>query len=210
MTGLKRILLGLAFAALMTPTLTLPASAADAAAKPEDVIQRYDSVLLDTMREATKLGIKGRYEKLKPEITADFNLPLMARTTVGAYWDSMSDDQRKKFVDAFSRFSVANYANRFDGYSGEQIKVVGTTQTPRGDTLVNTDIVKPDGDKVAINYLMRQDGNNWRVVDVFLSGSISELATRRSEYTSVIQDKGVDGLIQAIEAKTDQLLSGSA
>jgi phospholipid transport system substrate-binding protein len=121
----------------------------------------------------------------------------------------MSDAQRDAYLKAFSDFSVANYANRFDDYSGERFETLKESETSRGDTLVNTAIIKSDGDKVLINYLMRKDGDAWRVIDVFLTGSISELATRRSEYTSVIQHDGIDGLISAINAKTQELMASA-
>ena len=183
--------------------------AAAAASTPQDVIAHYHTTILAAMRDAAKLGVKGRFDMLKPVITEDFNLPVMARIAVGGYWDKMSDAQRDAYLSAFSDFSVANYANRFDDYSGERFETLKESETSRGDTLVNTAIVKSDGDKVLINYLMRKDGDAWRVIDVFLTGSISELATRRSEYTSVIQHDGIDGLISAIKAKTQELMASA-
>ncbi|HEX6840514.1 MAG TPA: ABC transporter substrate-binding protein, partial [Stellaceae bacterium] len=67
--------------------------------------------------------------------------------------------------------------------------------------LVETRIVKPDGEPVSINYLMRHDGDGWRIGDVYLTGTISELATRRAEFSSVLRSQGVDGLIQALNRK---------
>ncbi|MGB8274572.1 MAG: ABC transporter substrate-binding protein [Alphaproteobacteria bacterium] len=194
-----------ALAALLFATL-LPAAAGAAATAPEDVIAHYHTAILAAMRDADKLGIKGRFDLLKPVITEDFNLPVMARATVGAYWDSMTEAQRTGLVEAFSEFSVANFANRFDDYSGERFETLNQKETSRGDIQVNTAIIKSDGDKVLINYLMRKDGDRWRVIDVFLTGAISELATRRSEYTSVIQHNGVDSLLAAIKNKTQELL----
>jgi phospholipid transport system substrate-binding protein len=195
--------------AVLLLALTAPLAATAAASAPEDVIAHYHTTILAAMRDAAKLGVQGRFDMLKPVITEDFNLPLMARTAVGSYWDQMSDAQRDAYLKAFSDFSVANYANRFDDYSGERFETLNKSETSRGDTLVNTAIIKSDGEKVLINYLMRKDGDNWRVVDVFLTGSISELATRRSEYTSVIQHNGIDGLITAIQAKTQELMASS-
>ena len=67
--------------------------------------------------------------------------------------------------------------------------------------LVETRIVKSDGESVSINYLMRRDGDTWRIGDVYLTGTISELATRRAEITSVLRSQGIDGLIQALNRK---------
>jgi phospholipid transport system substrate-binding protein len=63
---------------------------------------------------------------------------------------------------------------------------------------------------VAIRYLMRQDGADWRINDVYLDGKISELATRRSEFSSVLRQQGIDGLISTLNRKADALISGPA
>jgi phospholipid transport system substrate-binding protein len=58
---------------------------------------------------------------------------------------------------------------------------------------------------VHINYLLRSDGAGWRIADVYLNGTISELATRRSEFGSILRAQGIDGLIVALNAKADTL-----
>ena len=73
---------------------------------------------------------------------------------------------------------------------------------------MQTKLVKSDGDKVTLNYLMRQDGGGWQVIDVYLSGTISELATRRSEFAGVLQRSGADGLVRMIEAESAALRAG--
>jgi phospholipid transport system substrate-binding protein len=172
---------------------------------PDQVVEHYQDVLLSVMKNARVLGFKGRFETLKPVIFESFNLPFMAHVTVGRHWDKMSEEQRQRFVEAFSNFSVANFANRFDDYSGERFEKIKDMETSRKDILVFTELVKPDGDQVKINYLLRPDGDQWRIIDVYLDSSISELATRRSEYTSVVRKTGIDGLIAAIENKIKEL-----
>jgi phospholipid transport system substrate-binding protein len=56
--------------------------------------------------------------------------------------------------------------------------------------------------------LMRQNGGLWQISDVYLDGTISQLATQRSEFQSILQRKGFDGLIAALNHKVD-LLTGN-
>jgi phospholipid transport system substrate-binding protein len=197
---LKALLAALVFAAL------LPWVGAAAADTPKSIIENYYAQLLTAMKDGPKLGYKGRYALLKPWVEKTFNTALMAQSSVGSYWDKMSDDQRKKLTDAFFDFTVANYAHNFDEYGGEKFVTTEEKETPRKDVIVFSSIVKSDGDKVAMNYLLRPDDNkNFKVIDVFLDGSISQLATRRSEYTSVIRQSGVDALIAAIQKKAQDL-----
>jgi phospholipid transport system substrate-binding protein len=197
--SLKAVLVALAFAAL------LPAAAPAAAETPTQIINDYYGLLLKAMKNGKTLGYQGRFDLLEPGVDGTFNIPLMTQASVGAYWDTMSEAQRQALIEAFRQFTIANYAHNFDSYGGEQFETMSEKETPRKDVIVYSNIVKSDGDKVAINYLLRQDGVRYKVIDVFLDGSISQLATRRSEYTSLIRRDGVDALIQAIRLKADGL-----
>jgi phospholipid transport system substrate-binding protein len=124
----------------------------------------------------------------------------MTRVAVGPAWSTLSDAKRQQLIQAFGRYITATWAERFDSYSGEKLEIDG--ERPYGAAvLVDTRIVKSDGEPVSINYLMRRDGEQWRIADVYLTGTISELATRRSEFSSVLRSQGVDGLIEALNRK---------
>ena len=172
---------------------------------PKQVIEGYYSTLLNAMQNAKKLGYKGRYDLLSPAVDKTFNIAVMAQQSVGSFWDQMTDDQRAALVTAFRDFTIANYAHSFDDFTGEQFLTTDEKETPRKDFIVYTTLVKSDGDKVVLNYLLRQDKDAYKVIDVFLEGSISQLATRRSEYTSLIRQNGVDALIAAIRKKAEDL-----
>ncbi|HYB09297.1 MAG TPA: ABC transporter substrate-binding protein [Alphaproteobacteria bacterium] len=172
---------------------------------PKQVVEAYYATLLDTMRNGPKLGYKGRYDRLATAVDKAFNVTVMAQQSVGTFWDQMTEAQRTELVAAFRKFTIANYAHSFDDYAGEQFLTAEEKETPRKDVIVYTTLVKSDGDKVTLNYLLRQDGGDFKIIDIFLDGSISQLATRRSEYTSIIRQSGIDALIAAIEKKAADL-----
>ena len=105
--------------------------------------------------------------------------------------------------------TIANYASRFDGYSGEIFETVEVTEGPRDSILVKTKIVKDDGEKVALNYVMREFDGQWQVIDIFLKGTFSELATRKSEYSSLVRDGGFPKLITSMKEKTEKIRTKS-
>jgi phospholipid transport system substrate-binding protein len=76
--------------------------------------------------------------------------------------------------------------------------------------MVNSQIVKADGDPVNVDYLMRRNGEGWLISDIYLDGAISEVATRRSEFGAIIRTQGVDGLIAALNRKADILTGTTA
>jgi len=169
------------------------------------LIKRLNDTLLSTMQSAKKLGYEGRYDKLAPVIESTFDLNFMTQYSAGRHWRQLTAEQKKKLVEAFSRLTIATYASRFNGYSGERFRVL-SEETPReGNRLVLSELVKSDGEPIKLNYLLRETKEGWRVIDVFLKGTISELATKRSEYSSTLGNQGFDGLMAIFEQKISGL-----
>jgi len=175
-----------------------------AAADAKSTIDSFDASLLDVMKNADKLGYKGRYDKLTPVIEKTYDLPLMARISVGPQWTTLTPDQQAKVTDAFKNLSIATYASRFDGFGGESFQITG--EAPTGtDDVVDTKMIRPHDDPVELNYRLRKNGDDWKIIDVFLSGTISQLANYRSEFSATLRAKGADGLVQLINDKVAAL-----
>src|SRR5215472_16017096 len=172
-------------------SLALPALPARAAAGGgADTVRAFYSTLLDTMRNGRALGAQGRYARLAPAIAQSFDIPLMTRLAVGPDWNTLNPAQQAQVTQAFERYVAAVYAERFDSYAGEQLKVIGEQASPAG-TMITSQIIKSTGEPVHINYLMHQNGGSWQIADVYLNGTISELATRRSEFATILRTRGV-------------------
>jgi phospholipid transport system substrate-binding protein len=171
-----------------------------------DVVRLFYGQLLDTMQHAAALGAKGRYEKLQPIVLDTFDVPFMTRLSVGPPWATLPVKQKRRAAKAFGRYITAVYATRFDGYSGEQFQVVSEQKIKHG-MMVRSQIVKSDGEPVSINYVLHDNDIGWQIRDVYLAGTISELATRRSEFAAILRTDGIDGLIAALNKKADDLRS---
>ena len=180
-----------------------------AAAKtvPEATIETFHAGLLDIMKHADELGIQGRIDRLAPLMADTFDLDFMASKTVGRHWRKLSEEEQANWVDLFTRFTTANYAGRFTGFTGEEFITVGTEDAPRGTRVVMTKIVIPDDKDVQLNYRMIERDGRWKVIDVFLNGTVSELALRRSEYSSALKRDGFASLLNSVEEKIEDLKS---
>ena len=199
----RRVLLGIAVAGASLP-IPRPAGATDGASPVATISSFYD-VLLSTMRDGRALGFKGRAARLTPAIQRSFDLPLMTRLMVGPQWANLAPAVRQQLVAAFTDFSIAVYANRFDDYAGERFQVDPHPSPANGGAIVHTELVKSDGEPVQIDYLMRDNDGPWQIIDVYLSGTVSELATRRSEFSSVMRRGGADALVDVLQKRTAQL-----
>lgn len=178
---------------------------APAAAPPEAAatagIEKLHETLLGVMKEASALGFTGRLERIRPVLLDLYDFPFMAEKSVGLGWRDLDDAERTRLVDAFSRLAIATYAARFDRWDGARFETLGVQPASAGTVLVKTRIVRGNGEAVALDYRMRADAGQWRIIDVFMNGTVSELALRRSEYSGVLKRSGFDALLQAIEQK---------
>ncbi len=176
-------------------------------AKPEALIETFNATLLSVMREAKSLGYAGRRNVLSKQLMDVYHLPVMARIAVGAHWRKLTPAQQTTLVTHFSDLTLATYASRFNGWSGEKFEMRGVQPVRDKTVLVKTAILRPNDKPVEINYLMRRFEAGWKVIDVFLKESYSELATKRSEYSSVLRREGFDALIRQLEEKVAQYAS---
>ena len=187
-------------AALMLPAVPAQAQAADPAV---EQIQGFYDALTASMKSGGTT--KSRYEKLKPAVEKAFDLTAMTQTAIGPSWATTSDADKKALVDAFTRMTIANYAKNFDDYSGEKFVVEPIAQARGADKVVESKLVTA-GQTIPFNYRMRQTGGGWKILDVYLNGSISELATRRSDFGATLSSGGAPALIKKINALSDSLM----
>ena len=132
---------------------------------------------MPTIKQAGRLSVRERDKRFTPAITSAFDLATMTRLAIGPAWKDFSPAQQAAAKEAFSRFMIAEYASQINDYSGERFVVdPQTSPTSRGGgEIVKTKLLQPGGRTVNINYLVR----GGRVIDVYLNGTISDLATRR-------------------------------
>jgi phospholipid transport system substrate-binding protein len=136
----------------------------------------YDA-LLSTIKNGGALGESGRFAQLAPVIRSSFDVASMARLSVGPVWAGLSEAQRQEVTESYARYISAIYADRFDSYHGQKLEVTGEQSAAFG-LLVRTRIIKSNGEPVEVDYLMRRSGDSWLISDIYLDGTISEVATR--------------------------------
>lgn len=198
MKFLRAVLLLIAFG-------MLPA-AAQAASPAVAVIESLHEKLIETMKQGDRLTVDARYRDLEPTLEKSFDFERMIAAAAGSYWAQASEAERERLLKSFSELSIATYAARFSGWSGETFETLGERQGPRGAVLVDTRLNRPQDPAVPITYVMTQVDGQWRIIDVLLDRSISELAVRRSEYNQILRTGGPEGLAQVLEAKKAELL----
>ena len=199
-TGICRSLLLCALLLLQLPTC----AGAEELGEPAGTVAQFHNKLLDVMQRAEELGYRGRYRELEPSVNAAFDFPFITNVVLGRYRDRLSEAQKEEFIALFRRSSAATYASRFDGYGGEEFAETSREPLKRGRVLIRTELRRPDGDPVSLDYLLHEKQGKWYIISVSADG-VNDLSLKRAEYAAVIKEKGYNGLVADILSKIEEL-----
>jgi phospholipid transport system substrate-binding protein len=176
--------------------------AQEESATARQIVDKFQTELVQVMKEGKKLGFNGRYQKLDSAVSNSHDLPKIARIVVDKEWEKLSEEQQKKLTDTFSRFSVASYAHNFKDFNGEAFIIDSEEETKMGGVVIHSHLTLPDDQPVKFDYMLKEKGSSWRIINIIANG-VSDLALKRSEYTAILQREGFDTLISKINEKID-------
>lgn len=178
------------------------AIAEEEVATAKQVVDKFQVDLIDVMKNGKKLGYQGRYDRLAKSVADSHDLTKIARIVVGQEWEKLTEEQQLKFIDVFTRLSIASYAHNFKEYAGESFVFDTETETKRGGVVVHSHLNIPDDKPVKFEYQLKDKGKSWRIINIIANG-VSDLAVKRSEYTSILQREGFDALVAIINEKIE-------
>jgi phospholipid transport system substrate-binding protein len=185
-----------------------PVSRAAAADDPAiATVQGFYDNLVDSMKSGKALGAQGRYNKMRPAVEQAFDVGTMVKFAVGPAWDTMAPADQKSLTEAFTRMTAAQYAGNFDSFNGEKFVVDPNVQTRGTDHYVSSKLVTTDQTVIFI-YRLRQFGSSWKIIDVLLDGSISQLSVQRSDYAATLKLGGPPALVKKLDDLASRSLKG--
>lgn len=157
-----------------------------------------------------------REKKLRAIAESHFDFEEMSRSAVGYHWRDFTPVQKSEFVPLFTNFIEDAYLSRIETYSVEKINQQiqssaiqfnkETSDRPDYAEVYSTVVLKDRKDPIAVNYLMRRDGNEWRIYDISID-AISVIANYRNQFNRVLNNDGYDKLVSIIRQKTAGLQS---
>ena len=177
---------------------TTPVSAAN----PAGFVKDMGDKAFASLSEAG-LSDEERAARFRGLLNDAFDLPRIARFTLGRYWRTATDDEKKEFVELFEKFVIQAYTARFQDLSGKKLHVIQAREVSASQALVLSEILIPGKPAVKINWRVRSKDEVHKIVDVMVEG-ISMSVTQRDEFAAVIRQTGgrVGGLIKALRRKT--------
>ena len=130
-----------------------------------------------------------------------FDVDHAARLVLGKHWRTATPEQRQRFIDGFYGSLMNNYGDALLEFTGDRIRVLPSTVAPEATSaVVRTEVKRSNGSKIPVNYSLRKTEAGWKAWDVVIEG-ISYVKSFREDFGSEIDQKGLDAVIQRLEAQ---------
>jgi phospholipid transport system substrate-binding protein len=172
-------------------------------------LQELHNALEAAMRAGHATPFTQRFDALAPVVDQVFDLETVLKVSVGLRWDNMDPAVRTRLLKAYRRFTIATYVANFDRYDGERFQILPGARNAGTDRIVGTEIVTGGGERLRLDYVMRDDNGTWRAVDVLLEGSISRVAVQRSDFRKILANGDADALVANLRRKIADLSDGA-
>lgn len=158
-----------------------------------DIIKKDKDIQSGDMKKITALA----EEKILPH----FDFDTMSKSVLGKSWRDANKDQQDRFVAEFRTLLVRTYASALAKYRNQTIDYKPFRAQP-GDTrvTVKTQILQPGGPALPVDYVLKQTGDAWKVVDISIEG-VSLVTNYRGQFTNELKQTDMNGLIQRIADK---------
>ena len=165
--------------------------------------------LVERILEVISVGGQGaeREGRLLAAIESQTDLSLLARMTMGRYWRRATASQQHAFVDVFKRFLLQSFTSRLRRYAGsnlgrvrDRFDITATQPAGKNDIVVRSLVIPPSGAPLEVDWRLRPKNGRLFVIDLVVEG-VSLLITQRSEFSSVLERIGIDGLISELQSR---------
>jgi phospholipid transport system substrate-binding protein len=194
---------------ILAALATLPAftaARADDSAEAVAAVKQLQDGQLEVIQKLGQLTVKQRYDALRPAIGATFDLPAMSKTVFGGGWEALTDAQKAEWAQALGDYVTASYAARLEGFNGKGFERDDKTQTRDGNVVVTTKVILAVGAPMPLDYVVRQTPQGWKIGDILVDGSLSELAQWRRSLRG-LGDSGFAASKATLRQRTESFLA---
>ncbi len=150
------------------------------------------------------LGAAEKQRKLERLFDNHVDIDWVSRFALGRYWRTASEQQRRAYQRNYKAFVLKYYTDRLIDHTGQEYRIteVRTTSEEEGEYLLGMELVNTNEPNMLVDYRIREDGDRLKIYDIIIEG-VSMITTQRSEFNSVIANKGLDYLIDVLEKKAE-------
>ena len=139
-------------------------------------------------------------------INRTYDAEKMLKMIIGKDWENQEIEKKEELIIVFKKYISKNYLKRFSKIDDVSFRNEKMEKISSELFLVRSNLIIKQ-EKISMDYLLSLKNNVWKIFDVLLDGSISEIATKKSEFRIFIKEKEIDSLIDALKKFNSQVLS---
>lgn len=197
--------------ALLAALLWQPAAAAEPPARDAKtfIAQVADRAVNQIGR--AQVSEEERAARVRSLMQDSFDIPAVSRFVTGRVGRAADEGSRKEFEQVFLDYQVYTWSKRFKDYGGQTLEV-GAAQPPDEGGVVSVDsrLLDPAGKPpVEVTWRVRPEDKGFKAIDIIVEG-VSMALTMQSDYRSLLQRQGLQGLTSALKEKVEAIKSGKA
>jgi phospholipid transport system substrate-binding protein len=205
----RALLLGAAIGAVGLP---LAATYAQVSAAEVDGAQEFIRRLAQdaiAVLQRNDVTLEQREQTFRRLLSDGFEMEFIGRFVLGRAWRAATPEQQQDYLNVFREYVLKTYSRRLGGYAGEQFAVTGARAAGKQDVLVQTRIDRPAAAAIVADWRVRQFDGNFKIIDIAVEG-VSMAVTQRAEFAAVVNRDGLEGLLQALRARSQRFPAASS
>ena len=155
-----------------------------------------------TIKEISEKKIDKNNMNYISQIVSDtYDIKKMSKIILGNSWTLSNPNDRERFINVFNLYISSSYIDRFHNRKEFDYEYKGIDSIGENYRIAYTIFKFSKTESLKINYMLIKNHNKWLIFDILLNGSISEIATKKSEFKETLSDGGINSLISLISKK---------
>jgi phospholipid transport system substrate-binding protein len=174
-------------------------------------VEAIDAGLIAAMKSGSAgADFAARNAALTPVVAQSYDLPTVTQNSVGFLWSTLPAAQQQKLIELIGQFTTTSYAAQFNKFSGESFTVLPAEKPLGQGFIIQTKLIPGGGgDPGELDYVVHNTPQGWRITDVLLGGTISQVALHASDFASLVNSGDASKLITALQSKIAALQSSA-
>lgn len=200
-------LIGLVLGLCMALVAAVPVAAKPSADAARDLVRNVGEEVLAVLEDES-LSDREKFDHLVNLLEEPIDLDLVARLILGRHWRTASEQQQKEYLELFREYALANLSSKLHLYAGQDFEITDAKVLNQRDAMVTTQITGTEGPPLNVDWRLRERDGTLLAIDVIVEG-VSLVVSQRSEFGSVIERRGMDGLLTELRNRIEQARAGA-
>lgn len=198
----RRPLIGLVLGLFLGLLAAVPVAAQPSAEAARELVKTVGEDVLDVL-EDDSLSDREKFDRLVGLLEGPIDLDLVGRLILSRHWRAASEREQEEYLELFREYALANVSSKLHFYDGQGFEITGAKPLNEHDVMVTTRITGPEGASLNLDWRLRDRDGQLKAIDVIVEG-VSLIVSQRSEFASVIERGGMDGLLSVLRKRIEE------